>query len=227
MPTGFARTYNDAMYEALGNRGLTGQLNDRLIAWLASNGFTTGTIEDRLKGFLGGSGTIEDRWTSFLANLGYNDGTVTDSIHRYFENSSVGRFDGFATYVPDAYVYMHAKDLVGVIDDGQPVTTWLNRGSRTGNPTNTGSNRPTFRLTGVNGMPSVQFVATNSQFLIFDIADIVQPFIAVGLIRSTQTSLSQRWLGRGSSATAGGIGYGASNTYAGNFGTSVDRKSVV
>ncbi len=58
----------------------TGQLNDRWFAYLGSLS-KTGSLNDRITQWLGGSGTIEDRWYSFLATAGYTSGSLDDRMY--------------------------------------------------------------------------------------------------------------------------------------------------
>ena len=67
-------TYNDELYEALGDAGFTGSLQDRQNSWLGAGGYT-GTLQDRLYAWAGAQeqmtgGTINDRIYAYYLDPG-------------------------------------------------------------------------------------------------------------------------------------------------------------
>tara|TARA_Y100000590_G_scaffold397413_1_gene478940 strand:- start:723 stop:1097 length:375 start_codon:yes stop_codon:yes gene_type:complete len=67
-------TFNDQLFEALGDAGFTGSLQDRQMAWLGAGGYT-GTLQDRLYAWTGAQGEV---------------GAINDRIRDYYLDPGPG-----------------------------------------------------------------------------------------------------------------------------------------
>lgn len=90
--------------------------------------------------------------------------------------------------------------------DGNPIDSWRNGGSLSGDPASTGSNRPTFRASNAsfNNKPVVEFVADNNTYLDFDITDTPQP-LSIIIIGSQNIMGGTRVFVGGFNNTARGV----------------------
>ena len=75
-------TYNDQIFEALGDGGFTGTLPDRMRAWLLSGGYT-GTLNDQLYAWTGAQGevgAINDRLRDYYLSPGPGPPTPSELV---------------------------------------------------------------------------------------------------------------------------------------------------
>lgn len=95
--------------------------------------------------------------------------------------------------IPWAWVVWAGDPAWSNPGNGNPVDSWRNGGSLSGDPASTGSNRPTFRAStaAFNNKPTVEFVMANSTYLDFDITNTSQPFSIV-VIGSSDVGGGQR-----------------------------------
>ena len=80
---------------------------------------------------------------------------------RFSRISAQGVLDPDLSTIAGLQGWMRAKDLMGVVTDGNPVGTWTDRAA-VGNATASSGARPTFDADGINGRPSLIYSSGNS-----------------------------------------------------------------
>lgn len=123
-------------------------------------------------------------------------------------------FDPWAGDRPVPFHSVWAEDSTWTAPaDGDPVSSWRNE-SGGGDPVETGSNRPTYRAStaAFNGQPTVEFVAASNQRLYFNIPNVSQPYVLVG-VGSFSTAANPDILTSLSDDTSHGIGKTSGNAW--------------
>lgn len=87
VPVPMGSNTNDSIFNALGDQGFTGHINDRLLAYYRANGATSKNINDAEREMLLAQGAtpghIDDMWFQILGDLGYT-GSINDRLGGFF-----------------------------------------------------------------------------------------------------------------------------------------------